>query len=105
MPHGPRISDDSLRWIAHERIADGGLPVTFPHFVHAGYGSGRICRLCREPIERHQVEYEVTDDRDGRPFSLHLACHAIWQLECRALVNDGAAQGTDQAEDSSRQGI
>lgn len=83
MPFGPRMSDESLRSMAHERIADGRLPVIFPPSMQAGYGSGTTCRLCEQPIESRQVEYEVTDP-DGRPMFLHLVCHANWQLECRA---------------------
>lgn len=85
MPHGPHVSEDSLRSIARQRIAAGLLPVIFPRSLQAGYGSGKHCCLCEQPIEPHQVEYEVTDDRNDHPLSFHLACHAIWQLECRAL--------------------
>jgi len=83
MPQGRSLPDDSLRSMTRERIADGRLPVIFPHSIQAGYGSGAICRVCELPIEQQHIEYEVSDPRDGRPLSFHLACHAIWQLECR----------------------
>lgn len=84
MPHGPRVSDDKLRSLARDRIADGRLPVVFSHSMQAGHGSGATCCVCEQPIEPQHIEYEVTDLRDGRALSFHFACHAIWQLECRA---------------------
>lgn len=95
MPHGPRIPDDDLRAMARERIADGRLPILFPDTLHAGYGTGTTCDLCGQPIERHQIDYEVTDRRNGRSLSLHLACHAIWQLECRAHSLHAGGGGTN----------
>lgn len=93
MPHGPRISDDRLRSLARERIRAGQLPLFFSHTIEAGHGSGATCCLCDERIEPQHVEYEVIDARDGRPLLFHMACHAIWQLECRALsmAQDGPA--------------
>ena len=49
--------------------------------VIAGYGCGTPCFRCSEAIERHQVEYRVTDPRNGRSLSFHIHCHATWQLE------------------------
>ena len=85
MPHGPRIPDDRLRALARERIADGRLPMIFSHSIEAGHGSGAPCCLCEERIESQHIEYDVTDPRDDRQLCFHMACHAIWQLECRAL--------------------
>jgi hypothetical protein len=84
MPHGPPICDEELRSMARERIADGRLPIIFPRSMHAGYGSGTTCQVCAQPIEPFQIEYEITASPDNRLLSFHLACHAIWQLECRA---------------------
>lgn len=100
MPHGPRIADAELRSLAHECIADGRLPVIFTHSMQAGYGSGATCCLCERPIGPQHIEYEVTDDRDGRQLSFHFACHAIWQLECRAwsLAREGRASRSTRHE-------
>lgn len=92
MPHGPRVSDEHLRSLARERIADGRLPVIFSHSMQAGHGSGTRCCVCEQPIEPQHIEYEVTDYRSGAQMSFHFACHAIWQLECRAWSLAGEAQ-------------
>ena len=94
MPCGPRAFDAELRAIARAHISDGRLPVMSAHAVFAGYGSGTGCHLCGQPIERHQVEYEVRDARNARSLSFHLTCHAAWQLECLDHVSraNGAPQ-------------
>ena len=77
----PRLSAEQLRNCARERIADGRLPVAHPRAMNAGYGSGAICCVCDRAIEAHEVEYEVSDPRGGRPLNFHLTCHTSWQLE------------------------
>jgi len=86
MPCGPRVLDDELRASARARISDGRLPLMSAHPVIAGYGSGAACHLCGQPIERHQVEYEVSDARNDRPLLFHVSCHTAWHLECRGQV-------------------
>lgn len=98
MPHGPCISDAILRSMAQQRIADGRLPVIFADSVQAGQGSGATCRLCELTIDEQHIEYEVT--HPGGPLTFHLACHAIWQLECRASVLrcDGRGDASARSE-------
>jgi len=87
MPCGPPVFNDELRESARAHISDGRLPLMSAHPVIAGYGSGAACHLCGQPIEPHQVEYEVSNARDGRSLSFHVTCHAAWQLECRARAS------------------
>ncbi|HTT00849.1 MAG TPA: hypothetical protein VMG11_02075 [Steroidobacteraceae bacterium] len=79
--------------MARKRIADGRLPVIFPNSIEASYGSGKTCRLCEQTIQSQHIEYQAKNPLNGHPLSFHLACHAIWQLECRAcdLAQDGHA--------------
>jgi len=65
------------------RISDGKVPVVDPVTLLGDNGSGTPCRVCEQPVQRHQIEYEVTDP-EGRLLSFHQACQAIWPLECRA---------------------
>jgi hypothetical protein len=79
---GPDIPVAQLRSIARRHISQGRLPVIRTRRLQAGYGGfGNTCVLCGQPIEREQVEYQVTDVRDGCSFAFHLSCHAAWQLE------------------------
>ena len=80
------MSDDDLRLIARAGIADGRLPLIASQSMQASYGSGIKCHLCERPIEQQHIEYEVSDPRDGRRLSFHLACHGIWQLACRGGI-------------------
>src|SRR5215469_10361881 len=85
MPYGPRLSEHELRSVARQLIIDGQLPILFAKRLVASYGAGSPCCLCRQPIEKHHVEYQVTDAHDGGRLSFHLFCHAAWQLECIAI--------------------
>lgn len=94
MPCAPRVFNDELRESERAHISAGRLPLMSAHPVIAGYGSGTACQLCGQPIEPHQVEYEVSDARDGRSLSFHVTCHAAWQLEC--LQRLSGSKGTPQ---------
>jgi hypothetical protein len=72
--------------MARQRITDGRLPLLFSGDITAGYGNGSRCCLCELPIEKQHVEYEVPDGESGRTLSMHLSCHAAWQLECVAIA-------------------
>jgi hypothetical protein len=96
MPFGPRLPEADLRAMAREHIAAGRLPVSFPRDVYAGYGSGVPCELCGRQIHRSDIEYEVSDSRTGARFTLHLVCHACWQLECVGEAT-GRVAGPPQA--------
>lgn len=69
---------------ARELIGNGRLPCATPVGIWGGYGSGLLCSLCNEVIQRDQVEYEIEFEcGDGRKtYRFHFLCHAAWQVEC-----------------------
>jgi len=71
-----------LRARIRQRIDEGGLPVTVPKKINAGYGTGSRCAACDQPITRGQVEYDIDEVPSGAPLHLHLGCHVLWQIEC-----------------------
>ena len=77
-----KLRDDVLRLCVRERLKDGRLPAMVPSQVYASAGSGHTCVACDQPIKTDQVEYEFNDYRDGKRLCFHLACHAVWQMEC-----------------------
>ena len=82
MPTESQLQDPRLRQHVCELIENGRLPVMLSEHISAGYGSGHRCVACDLPITNVQIEYEVSDCRDGRPLSFHMGCHVVWQLEC-----------------------
>lgn len=76
------LSNTALRVLVRQLVESGRLPVMLPTQIAAGYGSGRLCCACDDPITSTQVEYEVDDYRDGGRLCFHRGCHLAWQLEC-----------------------
>lgn len=90
-----------LRFRVCQDIARGRLPVMFSEETVAGYGSGRLCAACSEPITHNEAEYEVKDNRDDTRLPFHLSCYFVWQLECANTTserNSGAAAKGPGAE-------
>lgn len=71
--------------MAAARITEEWLPVIFPAIIHPQHGTGEMCAVCDQLIDRYRVEYQVTDARDGYELAFHLLCYRAWQLECRSL--------------------
>jgi hypothetical protein len=83
-----------LRRTARECLESGRLPRMHSQCIWGGYGRGDVCSLCGEPIGSTEVEFEVPEPEDvtvhddyghtapGTAFRFHIACHAVWQLEC-----------------------
>ena len=46
----------------------------------AGHGTGVICNGCGEPIQAHEIEYEVEmpPGSDVPALNFHLACYRTW---------------------------
>ena len=82
MPTESQLRDPALRARIRQRIDEGGLPVTVPKKINAGYGTGSRCAACDQPITRSQVEYDIDEVPAGAPLHLHLGCHVLWQIEC-----------------------
>jgi hypothetical protein len=82
MPTEPVLPESELRDRVLQRIEEGRLPILLSTSIEAGYGQGRECDLCDQPIAADKVEYDVTVSGDGRRLHFHFACHAAWQREC-----------------------
>jgi hypothetical protein len=54
------------------------LPAAKPVKVWAGFGNGRTCAGCDDPILLADVEHEL-DFEDGRTLRFHAACALLWQ--------------------------
>ena len=76
----PTEHEHRLRALARERIAKGELPSEPALRMWGGDGTGRLCSLCREPVQRDQIEFEVESGRHNLIF--HMVCQSVWQLEC-----------------------
>ena len=72
--------EQELRALARERIANGELPGEPALRMWGGDGTGRLCSLCREPVQPGQIEFEV--EGDGHSLIFHMVCQSVWQLEC-----------------------
>ena len=89
MPIETQLRDTALRLRIRELIEDGHLPVMVPKNIGAGYGSGRACDACDQPITKTQIEYDVVDYQHRKRLFFHMGCHVVWQLECiEALRRD-----------------
>lgn len=64
-----------------QSIAGGRLPAMLCDEIAVGYGSGRPCAACNEPIPDGSAEYEVKGCH-GQRLPFHLNCYLVWQLEC-----------------------
>jgi hypothetical protein len=73
-----------LRRRARELIHQGLLPRTSSLNTWGGPANAELCSLCKQPIERDELEYEVEDRfrADVRIYRFHFSCHAAWQFEC-----------------------
>jgi len=92
MPTESQLRDAVLRTGVRRRIENGQLPSYVPNRIEAGYGCGDVCVACDQPISDTQIEYEVEDDRNGRPLSFHFGCYVVWQLECTAAKPKPSAE-------------
>ena len=88
MSTAPELPGSALRVSVRQRIEHGRLPLVRSRKIFAGYGSGRPCAACDEPITSAQAEYEVEDTRSGRGLRFHATCHALWQSECASAEGE-----------------
>ena len=67
-----------IRQRVRDALASGALAPVDGRRSWAGRGTGRTCRICKEPIEPDQIEHEVE-----APDSVlvHQACLIIWRDE------------------------
>jgi len=60
-----------------------GMPYRRPHRTWAGQGTGVVCDLCSNPIQSHEIEYEIelSVDRLQRVLYLHVQCFREWATQ------------------------
>jgi hypothetical protein len=91
------ISDECiLREKARELIQAGALPNRRPDRTWGGPGSGADCSICRAPVGRDEVEFEIEFDRNGdgpgpSNHHVHLRCFAAWEVARLNLGPDPAS--------------
>jgi hypothetical protein len=56
------------------------MPRREPLRTWAGHGTGAICNGCGEPIQAHEIEYEVElpPGADVPALNFHLVCYRSW---------------------------
>ena len=79
-----------------DAMSAGRLALDSPKHMYAGYGTGRGCMGCDEPIHRREVEYEA-EYADGRVYVLHLGCASLWDAERRRQTANEDAEAIRQA--------
>jgi hypothetical protein len=97
MPTEPVLPESELRARVLQCIEDGRLPVVLSTIIYAGYGQGRQCDLCDQPIACDKIEYDVTEPRGGGKWlHFHFACHSAWQRECAFRLRDFRPPSTQE---------
>jgi hypothetical protein len=76
-----------LTAIIRLKVATGVLPMEAPVKMFAGYGTGMVCVACDLSTTKADIEYEV-DMADGRTFSFHQPCLALWHQERATYLKD-----------------
>jgi hypothetical protein len=61
-----------------EQLSTGQLAASASVKLWAGFGNGKACDGCDDPIGPADVEHEH-DLADGRTIRLHAACSVLWQ--------------------------
>lgn len=72
------IDESAIRQRVRQELASGALARLDGGRSWAGRGTGRLCRMCDQPIDESQVELEV---ETPEPVVLHRDCFFIWQQE------------------------
>ena len=66
----------------------GTLPRWLPARIGADHDDGNVCVACDRRTAKDDIEYEINDDRSGRPLNFHLDCCAVWQAECTRAAHE-----------------
>ncbi len=63
-----------------EKVDASLLPQREPLRTWAGHGTGVVCNGCGEPIQAHEIEYEVEmpAGSDVPALNFHLICYRSW---------------------------
>ena len=82
MPAESQPDEAKVRARIRRLLDAGALPVMHPTSGAAGYGSGKKCDACDQPMMADQVEYKLAHADAGVSLRLHLTCYVLWQLLC-----------------------
>jgi hypothetical protein len=85
---------DGLRAIVRARLATGALLPLHGTRAWASYGEDNPCVVCREPITRAQVEYEVSSAAADATVRAHLRCYMVWKDESQTPPRPRRMRGT-----------
>ena len=93
---------------AREMIQAGQLPDRYPDRTWGGPGVGADCTICRVPVKRDEVEFEIEFTRSGDnpgldTYQFHIRCFAAWELE-RHNLERPCLDGNDQSRNDSGRG-
>ncbi|PYO00188.1 MAG: hypothetical protein DMD91_11045 [Candidatus Rokuibacteriota bacterium] len=64
-----------------KKLASGRLPREFPTQMWVGYGNGRPCDACEQPVTLADVEYEPEFSDPSVHIRLHEKCLGVWHEE------------------------
>ena len=66
------------------RSLAGELPSIASLKVWGGFGTGKPCDACGEPIQPSQLEHEVgLYDDETTNFRFHIGCGSLWEAELK----------------------
>ena len=80
-----------LRETVRALLISGMLPPISGRVI-AGYGTGKHCVICHEPVTFEEVEYELDCAAEGAVVC-HLSCFTVWRDETARARGESAADG------------
>jgi hypothetical protein len=81
------MPDESVvREKARAAVQSGTLPGRPPDRTWGGPGVGAACTICKLPVTKDEMEFEIQFARDGDSpgldkFHVHVRCFAAWEFE------------------------
>jgi hypothetical protein len=98
-----REDEVTLRETARALIQTGTLPNRRPDRMWGGPGAGANCVICKSPVERHQLEFELefAGNGDGvgvNKYHVHIRCLAAWEHTLAASSGRDQLDATDGRE-------
>jgi hypothetical protein len=75
----------ALREMAREAMQRGLLPNRRPDRSWGGRGNGADCTVCRSPVTKDELEFELEFARNEDPgqdtYHIHVRCFRAWEFE------------------------